>query len=65
MLYLLARMALKLVFFASQTAFFQRSLAHADYAAPPQLLWPESPAAEEMINAAPRVTSPESRTPGT
>jgi hypothetical protein len=54
MLYLLVRLALKLVFFASQTAFFQRSLAHANYTAAPQLLWPESPAAEEIINAAPR-----------
>ena len=45
---------LKLVFFASQTAFFQRSLAHADYTAAPTPLWPESPAAEEIINAAPR-----------
>ena len=33
MLYLFVRLALKLVFFASQTAFFQRSLAHADYTA--------------------------------
>ena len=52
MLYLLVRLTLKLVFFASETAFFQRSLAHANYTAPPQLLWPESPAAEEIINAA-------------
>ena len=49
---LLARMALKLAFFASQTSLFQRSLAHADYTAAPQLLWPESPAAEEIVNAA-------------
>jgi hypothetical protein len=53
-LYLLARVALKLAFFASQQALFQRSLAHADYTAAPQLLWPESPAAEEIINAAPK-----------
>jgi hypothetical protein len=52
MLYLLVRLTLKLVFFASQTAFFQRSLAHAGYTAAPELLWPESPAAEEIINAA-------------
>jgi len=62
--FLLVRLALKLAFFASQTAFFQRSLAHADYTAAPQLLWPESPAAEEIINAAPRIPNPESRTPG-
>jgi hypothetical protein len=52
MLYLLVRLMLKLVFFASQTALFQRSLAHADYTAAPTPLWPESPAAEEIINAA-------------
>jgi hypothetical protein len=51
-LYLLVRLALKLVFFASQTSLFQRSLAHADYAAAPQMLWPESPAAEAIVNAA-------------
>ena len=53
MLFLLVRLALKLAFFASQTAFFQRSVAHADYTAAPPLLWPESPAAEEISNAAP------------
>jgi hypothetical protein len=53
-LFLLARLALKLVFFASQTALFQRSLAHVEYTAAPELLWPESPAAEEIINAAAR-----------
>jgi hypothetical protein len=50
--YLFLRLLLKLVFFASQTALFQRSLAHADYTAAPELLWPESPSAEEIINAA-------------
>jgi hypothetical protein len=54
--YLLARMALRLAFFASQGALFQRSLAHADYAAAPQLLWPESPAAEEIVDAAAKAT---------
>jgi hypothetical protein len=49
---LLARVALRLAFFASQTSLFQKSFAHADYTAPPQLLWPESPAAEEIVNAA-------------
>lgn len=53
-LYLVVRLLLKLVFFASQTAFFQRSLAHADYTAAPEPLWPESPSAEEIVNAAPR-----------
>jgi len=51
--YLLVRVALRLAFFASQEALFQRSLAHADYTAAPPLLWPESPAAEAIVNAAP------------
>mgnify|MGYP001119422526 CR=1 FL=1 len=45
-LFLLGRLAFKLAFFASQTALFQRSVAHADYTATPPMLWPESPAAE-------------------
>ena len=52
MLFVLVRLALKLAFFASQAAFFQRSVAHADYTAAPQLLWPESPAAKEIVHAA-------------
>ena len=47
-LYLLARLALKLQFMASQTALFQRSLAHADYTAAPLPQWPDSPAAETI-----------------
>ena len=58
MLFLLVRLALKLAFFASETAFFQRSLAHADYTAAPLMLWPESPAAEEIVNAAANRSSP-------
>jgi hypothetical protein len=44
--YLLARLALKLQFIASQTALFQSSLAHAAYVAAPAAVWPESPSAE-------------------
>lgn len=47
--YLLARLALKLQFMASQTALFQRSLAHAAYTAAPRPVWPESPAAETIV----------------
>ena len=47
--YLLARLALKLQFMASQTALFQRSLAHARYTAAPPPTWPESPAAETIL----------------
>lgn len=45
-LYLLARLAIKLHFLASQTALFQSRLAHATYTAAPVAVWPESPAAE-------------------
>ncbi len=44
--YLLARLALKLHFLASQTALFQASLAHATYVARPAAAWPDSPSAE-------------------
>lgn len=49
-LYIVARLALKLQFLASQTALFQAKLAHAGYAAAPQPTWPESPAAEAVMN---------------
>jgi hypothetical protein len=45
-LYVVARLAMKLQFMASQTALFQRRLAHAAYTAAPEPVWPESPAAE-------------------
>jgi hypothetical protein len=45
-MYVLARLALKLQFLASQTALFQSRLAHASYAAGPVPVWPESPSAE-------------------
>lgn len=50
--YLLARLAVKLAFYASQTALFQRSLAHLAYTAAPDPIWPESPSAEAIANAA-------------
>lgn len=50
--YILARLALKLTFYASQTALFQQSLAHAAYTAAPVPKWPDSPAAEAIVNAA-------------
>jgi hypothetical protein len=53
--YVLARLAVKLQFMASQTALFQSRLAHATYTAAPEPVWPESPAAEAIavINARP------------
>jgi hypothetical protein len=45
-LYVLARLALKLQFLASETALFQSRLAHATYVATPVPAWPDSPSAE-------------------
>jgi hypothetical protein len=50
--YILLRHYLKLLFYASQTALFQRALAHASYTAAPPVVWPDSPAAESIGNAA-------------
>jgi hypothetical protein len=47
-LYVLARLWVKLLFWASETALFQSRLAHAAYAAAPPLVWPDSPAAEAI-----------------
>jgi hypothetical protein len=46
--YLLARLWVKLLFYASQTAFFQATMAHAEYVAEPLPVWSESPAAEAI-----------------
>ena len=50
--YVLARVATKLVFYASQTAYFQGQLAHAGYVAAPEPAPPESPAAETLAGTA-------------
>jgi hypothetical protein len=50
-LYILLRHYVKLIFYASQTAFFQRALAHVSYTAAPAVVWPDSPAAESITNA--------------
>ena len=44
--YVVARLWLRLVFWASETALFQSRFAHAGYVAAPEAVWPESPAAE-------------------
>ena len=46
------RMLVKLTFYASQLALFQQALAHAPYAAAPLPVWPDSPSAEALANAA-------------
>jgi hypothetical protein len=48
--YVLGRHVVKLQFYASQIAFFQAALAHAEYTAAPQHVWPESPAVEALSN---------------
>jgi hypothetical protein len=50
--YLLARLAVRLAFLATAMALVERSFAHADYTAPPLPVWPDSPAAEAIENAA-------------
>ncbi len=47
-LYVLARLWVKLVFWASETALFQSRLAHAGYIATVPPIWPESPAADAI-----------------
>jgi hypothetical protein len=46
--YVLARLWVKLVCWASETALFQSLLAHAGYVNRPEPLWPESPTAEAI-----------------
>ena len=46
--YLLARLAVKLLFLASQTSLFQALLAHSEYVAAALPTWPESAAAEAI-----------------
>lgn len=46
--YILGRIFLKLLTYASATSLFQSVLAHAGYVAPPLPVWPESPAIETL-----------------
>ena len=46
--YVLARLIVKLQFMASETALFQRSLAHVGYAAAPAAQRPEPPIVEAL-----------------
>jgi len=47
-MYVLARLCVKLAFWASETALFQSRFGHAGYVARPQPTWPDSPAAEAI-----------------
>jgi hypothetical protein len=49
--YVLGRLWVKLVFWASETALFQGRLAHAGYVAAPTPTWPETPSAEAIGRA--------------
>ena len=46
--YLLGRIWVRLVFFASEVSLFQSLLAHAGYVAAPLPIWPESPSADAL-----------------
>lgn len=46
--YVLLRLWVKLVFYASEVSLFQALLAHADYAAAPLPVWPDSPSVEAI-----------------
>jgi hypothetical protein len=52
-IYIVVRHYLKLVFYGSQTAYFQGALAHVAYTAAPPVVWPDSPAVEAIVNADP------------
>ena len=52
--YLLIRIWLRLVFLASEVAFFQGELAHAGYTARPPHVWPNSASEEAIRNLAQR-----------
>lgn len=50
--YVLARLVTRLAFVSTATVLFQHSLAHAGYTAVRPPVWPDSPAAEAIDNAA-------------
>jgi hypothetical protein len=58
--WILMRIVTRLAFLSTATALVQQSFAHADYAATPPPIWPESPAAEAIENAARFGTRPSS-----
>ena len=50
--FLVVRLLARLAFLASGVAFFQHELAHADYTAEADPVWPDSPAVEAIRNRA-------------
>jgi hypothetical protein len=51
-IFLVGRLLARLAFIASGVVFFQHELAHADYTAEPDPVWPDSPAVEAIRNRA-------------
>jgi hypothetical protein len=49
-LYILGRIWARLAFMASEVVFFQGELAHANFTAAPEPVWPDSPAVEAIKN---------------
>jgi hypothetical protein len=49
-IYIVLRHYVKLLFYASQVAYFQAHLAHVAYTAAPTVVWPDSPSAEAIGN---------------
>jgi hypothetical protein len=47
-MYVVLRLCVKLIFWASETSLFQSRLAHAGYVATPAPAWPDSPTAEAL-----------------
>jgi hypothetical protein len=56
--WILVRVVTRLAFLSTSAALVQRSLAHAEYTAAPPPVWPDSPAAEAIENAARYGTRP-------
>jgi hypothetical protein len=50
-LYIVARQYLKLLFYASETAYFQGALSGAAWTVAPALVWPESPVAQTIVHS--------------
>ena len=52
LLFLLARIWVRLAFMASEVVFFQGELAHREYTAAPMPIWPDAPEVEALENLA-------------
>ena len=50
--WIVTRIATRLAFLSSSTALVQQEMAHVEFTAPPLPVWPDSPAAEGIDNAA-------------